>query len=87
MDDRARTLGGERAFGIISQSHQIFEEGRILETKSVWKNTGKLFSAYTVVAGDPEGEAKITIRVNDRVARTYSWNIIPERRKLPFPFQ
>ena len=81
------SLPPDNPFGIISQSHQILEEGRILETKSVWRNTGKLFSAYTVIAGDPEGEAQITIRVNDRVARTYSWNIIPERRKLPFPFQ
>ena len=81
------SLPPENPFGIISQSHQILEDGRILEAKSVWKNTGKVFGAYTVIAGDPAGEAKITVRINDRVARTYHWNIIPKRRKLPFQFQ
>jgi len=80
------SLPPDNPLGIISQSHQILEEGRILETRFVWKNTGKAFSAYTVTNSDPEGEAKIIIRVNDRVARTYNWNIISTRRKLQFPF-
>jgi len=73
--------------GVISESRKIIEEGRVLETRTVWKNTGEAFGAYTVIKGDPEGEVKITIKVNDRVVRTYKWNIIPKRRKLPFQFQ
>ena len=72
--------------GVISESRRILEQGRVLETRTVWRNTGEAFSSYTVTDDDPEGEAKITVRINDRVARTYQWDVIPKRRKLPFPF-
>lgn len=70
--------------GVISESQKILEQGRVVETRTVWKNTGEAFHAFTVTAADPEGEAKITVSINDRVVRVYKWNLIPKLRVIPF---
>jgi hypothetical protein len=69
--------------GVLSESHQILNEGRVLVTRTVWKNTGEAFSSHTVIEDDPEGEVKITVRINDRVVRSYNWQLIPKRRVIP----
>ena len=70
--------------GIIRESHQILEQGRVLETRTVWKNTGEVFNSYTVIEDDPAGDAKITVRINDRVVRVYKWHLIPKPRVISF---
>jgi len=76
-------LDENNSVGILSYSPEILEQGRILKTRTVWKNTGVAFGAYTVIQGDPEGEAKITLRINDRVVRVYKWHVVPKRRVIP----
>jgi len=69
--------------GVLRESHQILDQGRVLVTRTVWKNTGEAFSSHTVIEDDPEGEIKITVRINDRVVRSYNWQLIPKRRVIP----
>jgi len=71
--------------GVLRESHQILNQGRVLVTRTVWKNTGEAFSSHTVIEDDPEGEVNITIRINDRVVRAYNWNLIPKPRVISFP--
>jgi len=70
--------------GVLSKGDQIFDQGRVLETRTVWKNTGEAYSSHTVIEDDPEGEVKITVRINDRVVRVYKWYLIPKPRVIPF---
>ena len=70
--------------GVLSKADRIFDQGRVLETRTVWKNTGEAYSSHTVIEDDPEGEVKITVRINDRVVRVYKWHLIPKPRVIPF---
>jgi len=66
---------------IISQrKYDVLLDGKVLETHTIRVNNGLAQDQYYVTKDDPEGEVTITVKIDDRVSRRYSWKLIPRPR-------